>query len=214
MKKVGIIGSGAVAKVLASGFIKYGYDVMIGTRDASKLTDWQTKNPKGKIGSFTEVAEFGDIIVLAVKGTVASQALALAGKEYLKGKTIIDATNPIAEAPPVNGVLQFFTDLNSSLMERLQNEFKDAHFVKCFNSVGSAYMVDPDFNGIKPGMFICGNNESAKKEVRSVLDQFGWETEDMGKAEAARAIEPLCMLWCIPGFLGNSWTHAFKLLKK
>jgi 8-hydroxy-5-deazaflavin:NADPH oxidoreductase len=214
MKKVGILGSGAVAKVLAGGFIKYGYEVMVGTREPSKLSDWQSKNPKGKVRSFEETAKFGDIIVLAVKGTVATKALELAGKENLKGKTIIDATNPIAETPPENGVLAFFTDLKSSLMERLQTEFKDAHFVKSFNSVGSAFMVDPDFNGLKPTMFICGNNDNSKAEVKTILDQFGWETEDMGKVEAARAIEPLCMLWCIPGFLQNRWTHAFKLLKK
>lgn len=212
MKKIGILGSGAVAKVLASGFIKHGYEVMVGTRDASKLADWQSKNPKGKIGSFTDTMAYGDIIVLAVKGTVASQALAFGGK--LTNKTIIDTTNPISEAPPQNGVLQFFTDLKHSLMEKLQEEYTEANFVKCFNSVGSDFMVDPDFNGIRPTMFICGNNDNAKAEVKIILDQFGWETEDMGKAEAARAIEPLCMLWCIPGFLQNKWAHAFKLLKK
>jgi hypothetical protein len=62
-------------------------------------------------------------------------------------------------------------------------------------------------------MFICGNDDTAKKIVSGIIDQFGWETADMGKAEAARAIEPLCMLWCIPGFLHNDWTHAFKLLR-
>jgi 8-hydroxy-5-deazaflavin:NADPH oxidoreductase len=75
-------------------------------------------------------------------------------------------------------------------------------------------MVNPDFGGIKPSMFICGNNGDAKEQVTEILTQFGWETEDMGKAEGARAIEPLCMLWCIPGMLRNQWTHAFKLLKK
>jgi 8-hydroxy-5-deazaflavin:NADPH oxidoreductase len=63
-------------------------------------------------------------------------------------------------------------------------------------------------------MFICGNDEAAKRTVRGILDQFGWETADLGKAEAARAIEPLCMLWCIPGFLRNEWAHAFKLLRQ
>lgn len=62
-------------------------------------------------------------------------------------------------------------------------------------------------------MFICGNDNVAKAEVTAILDQFGWEIEDMGKAEGARAIEPLCMLWCIPGLLRNQWIHAFKLLK-
>lgn len=75
-------------------------------------------------------------------------------------------------------------------------------------------MVDPDFGGIKPSMFICGNNESAKADVKEFLTKFGWETEDMGMAEAARAIEPLAMLWCIPGMREGKWSHAFKLLKK
>ncbi len=214
MKKIGILGSGAVAKVLATGFLKHGYEVMVGTRDVSKLSEWQQKNPTGKTGSFKDAAQFGGIIVLAVKGTVAKDVLAMIGADNLEAKTIIDATNPIEAAPPVNGVLQFFTDLKSSLLEMLQTTYPKANFVKAFNSVGSAFMVNPDFGGIKPSMFICGNNDASKNEVKTILDKFGWEIEDMGKAEAARAIEPLCMLWCIPGFLENRWTHAFKLLKK
>jgi predicted dinucleotide-binding enzyme len=132
----------------------------------------------------------------------------------LAEKTVIDACNPIEDAPPVNGVLPFFTTYNESLMEKLQREFAGAHFVKAFNSVGAASMVNPQFKDGKPTMFICGNSEAAKKTVSGILDQFGWETADMGKAEAARAIEPLCMLWCIPGLVRNQWTHAFKLLTK
>jgi predicted dinucleotide-binding enzyme len=75
-------------------------------------------------------------------------------------------------------------------------------------------MVNPEFPGGKPTMFICGANEASKKIVSEILDQFGWETADMGAVEAARAIEPLCMLWCIPGFTRNEWTHAFKLLQR
>ena len=135
------------------------------------------------------------------------------GTNNLANKTIIDATNPIADAPPVNGVLQFFTDLNSSLMETLQSKFSSAHFVKAFSCVGNALMVNPDFEGVKPTMFIAGNNINAKAKVKEILDNFGWEVEDLGAAEAARAIEPLCILWCIPGFRENRWSHAFKLLR-
>ncbi len=214
-KKIGVLGSGVVGKVLATGFLKHGYEVMIGTRDNSKLSEWQSKNSKGKIGSFEETAKFGDILVLAAKGHASEDVLKLTGINNLDGKTIIDATNPIDEkAPPINGVLNFYTSLHDSLMERLQKTASKANFVKAFNSVGSAFMVDPDFGGTKPSMFICGNNDEAKKQVTEILTQFGWETEDMGKAEGARAIEPLCMLWCIPGMLHNQWTHAFKLLKK
>jgi predicted dinucleotide-binding enzyme len=211
--KIGVIGSGDVAKVLAAGFLKHGHDVLIGTRDPEKLKDWAKQNSGVCVGSFADTAQFGEIIALAVKGSAAAEALRAAGVSNLAGKPLIDATNPIADAPPQNGVLQFFTSLNESLMERLQREFPDARFVKAFNSVGNSRMVNPQFAGGKPTMFICGNDEDAKKIVETILDQFGWETADMGKAEAARAIEPLCVLWCIPGFLRNEWTHAFKLLR-
>jgi predicted dinucleotide-binding enzyme len=211
--KIGIIGSGDVAKVLASGFLKHGHSVMRGTREPSKLKDWAAQNSEGRIGSFADAAAFADLVVLAVKGAVAADALRLATAANLAGKPVIDATNPIADLPPLNGVLRFFTSLDESLMERLQREFPEARLVKAFNSVGNRRMVNPQFEDGKPTMFICGNDESARKMVSEILDQFGWETADMGKAEAARAIEPLCMLWCIPGFLRNEWTHAFKLLK-
>jgi len=165
--KIGILGSGIVAQSLAAGFLRHGHDVTLGTRTASKLADWKKQNPKANIAGFAETAKFGELVVLAVKGTVALEALRATGVANLAGKTVIDATNPIADAPPVSGVLKFFTSLDESLMERL---------------------------------------------VSGILDQFGWETADMGKAEAARAIEPLCILWCIPGFLRNDWSHAFKLL--
>ena len=212
--KIGVLGSGGVAQTLASGFLKHGHQVIVGTRTASKLADWAAQNPAASVGSFADAAAFGELIVLAVKGTVAAEVLRLAGADNLTGKTVIDVANPIADAPPVNGVLPFFTTCNQSLMEQLQSEFPGIHFVKAFNSVGAASMVNPEFKAGKPTMFICGNDDAAKSSVIAILDQFSWETADMGKAEAARAIEPLCMLWCIPGFTRNQWTHAFKLLTR
>lgn len=214
MKKIGILGSGIVAKTLGSGFIKHGYEVMLSSRDTSKLNDWKKDGGKNAhVGSFIEAAKFGDIIVLAVLGRAAAEAIEEAGPQHLNGKTVIDTTNPISEEMPENGVLRFFTDFDESLMEQLQERFPEMHFVKAFNSVGNAYMVNPNFKEGKPSMFICGNNDHARADVKTIVEQFGFEAEDMGKAEAARAIEPLCMLWCIPGFLRNQWSHAFKLLK-
>jgi predicted dinucleotide-binding enzyme len=213
--KVGILGSGIVGQTLGSGFIKYGHQVKIGTGNPGKLNDWLgIASTNASVGSFEEAASFGEIIVLAVKGTAALNVLEKAGEENLKDKTVIDTTNPIAELPPVNGVLQYFTKQNYSLMEELQAKYPRANFVKAFSCVGNVFMVNPDFGGIIPTMFIAGNNEKSKGDVKNILDAFGWEIEDMGKAEAARAIEPLCILWCIPGFLENRWMHAFKLLKK
>jgi 8-hydroxy-5-deazaflavin:NADPH oxidoreductase len=210
--KIGVLGSGVVAQTLAAGFLKHGYEVMAGTRDQTKLMEWATAHPRAFLGSFSDAAAFGDVIVLTVKGTAAAEALRAAGSARLAGKVIIDTCNPIADGPPVDGVLQFFTKPNESLMEHLQAEFPATRLVKAFNSVGSGQMVNPHYGNGKPTMFICGNDETAKKTVTGILDKFGWESADMGKATAARAIEPLCMLWCILGFTRNEWTHAFKLL--
>lgn len=213
MKKIAILGSGIVGQTLALGFQTHGYPVVMGTQNPDKKIDWkETPSSPVRIMSYADAANSADILVLAVKGT-AAEDVARAFAAHASGKTVIDAVNPIADLPPDNGVLRFFTNLDQSLMERLQKLVPEAHFVKTFNSVGNGRMVNPDFCGVRPTMFICGENADAKKEVSAILDQFGWETEDMGGAPAARAIEPLCMLWCIPGFLRNQWCHAFKLLK-
>jgi len=211
MKKIGILGSGIVAKTLASGFKRQGYPIMLGSRDKSKRQVLE-KETGALTGTYEEVAAFGDIIVLAVKGTAGESVISLLASDDISGKTIIDTTNPIAELPPINGVIRFFTSLEESLMERLQNLAPNANFVKAFSCVGNAFMINPNFE-LKPSMFICGNNFSAKKEVTEILEKFGWETEDMGNMESARAIEPLCMLWCIPALREQKWNHAFKLLK-
>ena len=209
-KTVGVLGTGDVGKVLAAGFKKHGYDVMIGSREGNKVAEWSATSGVPE-GTMQQAAAHGEIVVLAVGGGVASDAVR-AVNDQLAGKVVIDATNPIG-GPPVDGVLQFFTGPNDSLMERLQAQAPAARFVKAFSCVGNAWMVNPSFPGGPPTMFICGDDADAKATVRRVLDQFGWETEDMGGSKSARAIEPLCQLWCLPGFMKNQWTHAFKLLK-
>ena len=214
MTRFGVLGSGVVGQVLADGLLKHGYEVMRGSRELAKLESWRLNTgSRASIGSFAEAAAFGETIVLAVKGLVAESALELAGVKNFTDKVIIDATNPIADSPPINGVLSFFTGPNDSLMERLQSKFPNARFVKAFSCVGNARMVNPNFDGLKPTMFTCGDDANAKELVANILRQFGWDVEDMGGVEAARAIEPLCMLWCIPGLRGQGWDHAFKLLR-
>lgn len=213
--KIGIIGSGIVGQVLGKAFLSEGNEVMLGTRNISKegVIKWKIDNPKGQVGNFEDAAKFGELLVLATIGSGTEEAIKKAGISNFKNKTVIDTTNPIAASPPENGVLKYFTTLEDSLMERIQKQLPDAKIVKAFNSAGNAFMYKPKFPGGPPTMFICGNDDAAKKTVTGILTDFGWETEDMGKVEAARAIEPLCILWCIPGFIRNQWTHAFKLLK-
>jgi predicted dinucleotide-binding enzyme len=212
-KKIAVIGTGVVGKTLATGFLSRGYSVVMGSRDADKLTSIRGEIGNGlDVGTLAGAAAAGDLVILAVKGMAASAALSLCGADNIAGKVVIDTTNPIADAPPVNGVLQFFTGPNDSLLERLQKSFPQARFVKAFSCVGSPYMVNPSFSGGRPTMFIGGNDDAAKRVVEQLLDEFGWDTEDMGAAESARAIEPLCQLWCIPGLREGRWNHAFKLL--
>jgi predicted dinucleotide-binding enzyme len=202
--KVAILGSGVVGDTLTAGFIKHGHAVMRGSRDPQKLKG------DGDKGTFEQAAAWGEAVVLAVKGT-AAEAIVTSIAGSIAGKLVIDATNPIADAPPTNGVLSYFTAQNESLMERLQKLAPAAHFVKAFNSVGSTMMVNPKASST-PTMFIAGNDPGAKSQTTQILTQFGWDTLDCGGIEAARPIESLCMLWCIPGFMKNDWMHAFKMV--
>ena len=213
--KIGIIGSAAVGQRLSKAFKSEGHDVMLGTRNTSKeeVVKFKNENAGINIGTFKDTASFGEILVLATAGSVVEEAVKLAGIENFSNKVVIDTTNPIAPAPPVNGVLKYFTSLDDSLMERTQKLIPDAKLVKAFSSVGNAVMYKPKLQGGTPTMFICGNDDAAKNTVTDILTAFGWETEDLGKTEAARAIEPICILWCIPGFLKNDWMHAYKVLR-
>jgi hypothetical protein len=212
MKKVAILGSGQVGEALAKGFLDLGHAVMRASREPEKLTSWKiAAKGEASIGTFADATKWGEVIVLAVKGT-AAESLVESNAANLAGKTVIDATNPIAEGNPDNGVIRYFTNANESLMERLQHKAPQAKFVKAFNSVGNMFMVNPPFKPT-PTMFICGNDAGAKQETTTILEKFGWEAADMGGVEVARPIEALCQLWCAPGFTKNDWAHAFKYLK-
>ncbi|WP_270889764.1 NADPH-dependent F420 reductase [Pedococcus sp. 5OH_020] len=208
MSSVAVLGSGVVGQTLARGFAELGHTVVVGSRTGKPVAGWD-----GPTATFAEAALGAESVVLAVKGTIAEELVTSLAAQ-LQGKTVMDTTNPIADRPPTDGVLAYFTTFEESLMERLQRAAPEAHFVKAFNSVGNARMVQPWFaDGTRPTMFIAGNHDAAKAESIAFLDGLGWEVADMGTAAAARAIEPLCMLWCIPGLRGGSWTHAFKLLQ-
>jgi 8-hydroxy-5-deazaflavin:NADPH oxidoreductase len=215
-KKIGVLGSGGVGRALAEGFLKHGYEVMLGTRDPDKdeTQAWLAATSGPKAGTFRETAIFGEVVVLAVLGRAVEEVILEAGPDHLTGKILIDATNPLADEKPVNGILTFSTGPNESLGEKVQSLLPNAHVVKAFNSVGSGLMINPKFEQGTPTMFLCGNNPEAKAVVSGICGQFGWEPYDCGDIAASRALEPLCMLWCLPGFLRNDWRHAFKMLTK
>ena len=210
--KVGVLGSGAVGKVLAGGFALVGHEVTIGSRDPGKLAEWAAKAGNAvHAGTFEEAAQFGDIIVLATLGTAVESVLELAGKANFDGKVVIDATNPLDFS---TGSPRLFVGHDDSLGEQVQRWLPKAKVVKAFNTVGNAFMINPQFPGGPPTMFIAGNDAGAKKLVAQVCEVFGWEVSDLGGIESSRYLEPMCIVWVIHGIVTKSWNHAFKILRK
>jgi 8-hydroxy-5-deazaflavin:NADPH oxidoreductase len=222
--KIGIIGSGDVGRRLAGGLLDLGHQVKIGTRDTSKkeVVEWiEQHRKKGEkdseyvsVGSFAETASFGDdLIVLCTSWSGTSNAIEMAGPNNMSGKVIIDTTNPLDFSqglPPRMAVGH--TDSAAELNQRL---LPGSKIVKAFNIVGNLHMVHPDFPGGPPTMFICGNDEEAKRMVTErIITPLGWETIDIGGLDGARLLEPLAMLWISHYFRTGIGNHAFKLLKK
>ena len=209
--KIGILGSGSVAQTLAVGFLDRGHDVMLGTRDANKLATWRSEaGAKASVGTFRDAAAFGEIVVLATLGTATLDVLDAAGKEHFAGKVVMDATNPLSHD---GDKLELSMGFSESLGERIAAAIPDARVVKAFNSVGAPLMVDPKLPGGPPDMFIAGNDAQAKDTVAEIARAFGWGVVDAGGIEAARLLEPLCILWVDYGVRTGTWNHAFKLLR-
>jgi predicted dinucleotide-binding enzyme len=198
--KIGIIGSGAVGQALGRGFAELGNEVMLGTRDpnSAKMHDWLTKTGKGtKAGTFEETARFGELLVLCPLFRAVEDIIKLAGKDNFKGKIVIDTTNPIADAPPKDGVLKYVTGNGESAGELIQKWLPDSKVVK-HSTARNPSMFRPKFEDGQPTMFICGNNADAKRKVSRILRDFGWDVMDSGSIEASNALEGLCIIWCAP----------------
>ncbi|MBV8373725.1 MAG: NAD(P)-binding domain-containing protein [Candidatus Eremiobacteraeota bacterium] len=208
--KVGILGSGDVAKALGDGFLAHGDAVMLGTRDANKLKDWLEQHPKASVGSFKDAATFGELIVLATLGSADAAVIASADAASFAGKVVIDATNPLRfdETGPHLSV-----GFDDSLGEQVQRALPGARVVKAFNTVGAPHMVRPQFDGGPPSMFIGGDDDAAKQTVTTILRDFGWDVVDLGGIDAARCLEPMCLAWVEYGRRNGTWNHAFKLLR-
>ena len=213
--KIGIFGTGEVGQALGTGLVGLGHEVRMGSRDAGneKARAWVAKTGKrASQGTFADAAAFGDLAVLATLWSGTENALRLADPKNLAGKVVIDATNPLIfkpDAPP--GLALGHTDSGG---EQVQRWLPQSRVVKCFNIVGHAHFVHPDFPGGPPDMFLCGNDAEAKKTVTEICRALGWPVTDIGGIEGARRLEPICILWVLYGIRTNSWNHAFKLLRK
>ena len=214
--KIGVLGTGDVGKALGKGFLALGHEVKMGAREAGneKAAAWAKEmGPKASAGTFADAAAFGDLVVLATLGVANESALAAAGPDRLRGKIVIDTTNPLdfsGGMPPKLAVSG-----NDSGGERVQRQLPGAKVVKAFNTVGNTLMFKPDLPGGPPDMLICGNDEGAKKQMAGILKDFGWgAVYDLGGIEASRYLEAMCIVWVLYGARTGGWNHAFKLLRK
>ena len=207
---VGVLGSGDVGKSFARAFAALGNEVMIGSRSPEKLADFvASAGANVRSGTFEETAKFGDLIALATLGTATTEVLRLAGPQNFDGKVLIDATNPLDFS---TGAPKLFIGFEDSLGEQIQRQLSGARVVKAFNTVGNGLFYKPQLPGGPPDMFLCGNDDAAKKIVGQVCDAFGWGVIDIGGIDGARHLEPMCIVWVLHGIRSGSWTHAFKLL--
>jgi predicted dinucleotide-binding enzyme len=211
--RVGVIGSGSVGQALGAGLIKSGHEVKIGTGHPDKLNDWKQKvGEKGSVGSFAEAAKFGEMVFLATKwdGGATENAINLAGKENFRGKVVVDVTNTLVfDAPGQPPKMGIGWPQSAGLL--VQQWLPEA--VKAFNSVTARYMADAHLKEGKPVLFIAGNDAGAKKTVTDIAAGWGWQVVDIGGIEQSYLLEAMAMLWVRYGFLNNTWTHAFALLK-
>jgi predicted dinucleotide-binding enzyme len=212
--KVGIVGSGSVARDLGRGFVKRGDHVKLGSRSPERLADWVEEVGDGaSAGTMEEAAAHGEVLVIAVKGTETDSAIEAAGRDNFAGKVLIDPTNPIvfdADRRP-DHLAYGPTDSGG---ERLQRALPDTMVVKSLGIVNSGQMVDPEVEGGPATMFVAGNDGAAKETVTRILADFGWQdVADLGGIEASRELESLCMLWCRYALPNQAWLTAFKLLR-
>ncbi len=212
-RRVGILGSGNVGQALGRGFVRHGFDVMLGTRNPEKLAAWREERPgPRRVGSVAEAAHHGDPVVLATLGSGTEEALGLVGDGALDGKLVLDATNPLDfETDDAPGLT---VGLSDSLGERVQRAIPRARVVKCFNTVPNSQMIDPSFKEGNPRMLICGESPEAKRATEALLRELGWPgTIDVGGIAAARWLEALVPLWVRTAKSLDAWDGAFRFVR-
>jgi len=223
--KVGIIGSGSVGQVLASGFSAKGHDVVLGTRDPKAslantkpgsmgqppLSEWAKKNPKVKVVSFADAAKHGEVVVFAVKGSEVESGVKAAGAQNLAGKLVLDTSNPLDFGP--NGIHKS-PNIPDSALQVAQRAAPKAKFVKAWNCTPGAQMVDPKFKEGRADQLLCGDDAKAKEQAARIVGEFGWNAVDCGDASVAPYVEATAIAICNYAAKTNDWSWGVKLVRQ
>jgi predicted dinucleotide-binding enzyme len=219
--KIGVLGTGMVGKTLGTKLAALGHEVKMGSRDANNAegVQWAKSTQKSaSAGTFEEAAGFGEIVFVCLRGDVALPVVKAVGKSLggakLKGKIVVDVSNPldISKGAP----FPLLNDLSNttSLGEAVQKALPEALVVKALNTVNCEVMVDPKLVPGDTDLFICGNDAGAKRKVVDVLRSFGWKDPiDLGDITNAGGTEALMPIWMrLYGLFGTPHFN-FKIVK-
>lgn len=215
--RYGVLGTGDVARTIATKLIALGHEVMTGARDAAsaKAADWAEANGgRAFNGTFADAARFGERVFLCVQGVHALEALGMAGKEHLAGKVLIDQTNPyiykdghISLDPRWSGT--------TCLGEEVQKFLPETKVVKTLNYLCNTLMTCPDRLPEPVTGFYCGNDADAKAEAAALLKDFGWtDTLDLGDIGMSRYTEMLGAFWVAALNATGNMEWGFRLVRK
>ena len=229
--KIGIIGTGSVGQTFAPRLVSLGHQVMIGTRNVSEklssqakdgygnppFAEWHKSNQQVKLGTFSEAAAFGEIIINVTKGENSIDALNLAEAKNLNGKVLIDISNPLDSKKGYPPPLIPELSNTFSLGENIQQTFPGAKVVKTLNTMWAGIMVNPGMiqNGDHTN-FICGNDKEAKQKVKSLLKELGWKDDsilDLGDITSARGVESILPVWLRIWGATQNGAFNFKIVK-
>jgi len=207
--RIGVLGTGAVGRQIATKLVELGHEVMMGSRSAESeaLLEWvQEAGGDARGGTFADAASAAELVFNCTSGEASLEALAAAGAKSLAGKVLVDVANPLDFSQGMPPTLSVCND--DSLCERIQTAFPEARVVKALNTMNNQVMTEP---GRLPGahnVFVCGEDAGAKAAVGELLQEFGWAPEqiiDLGGIAAARGTEMYLPLWlCLMGSLGTA----------
>jgi hypothetical protein len=197
--RIGVLGTGMVGRAIGSKLVALGHDVMMGSRtaDNENAAEWVlTVGVGASQGTFADSAAFGELVFNCTSGAASVEALGSAGTENLAGKVLVDVSNALdfSQGPPPS----LFVTTKESLGEQIQAAFPEARVVKTLHTVNCDVMVDPSRVPGGHDVFVCGNDDAAKEQVKGLLQQFGWHPErivDLGDISGARGTEMYVVLW-------------------
>ncbi len=196
--KIGVFGTGMVGNTIASKLVALGHEVRMGSRTANneKAVAWAKEaGARASTGTFEDAAAFGEILFNCTQGAGSIPALEAAGAANLRGKILVDISNPLDFSKGMPPTL--FVSNDDSLGERIQRAFPELKVVKTLNTINCEIMVNPARLGGDSDVFMSGNDKEAKQRVAEILrGWFGWKNViDLGDITTARGTESYLPLW-------------------